>query len=46
MFRRWKMVALVLVVVLTGCLVYVLIVERLMSVVVRVVEAVGRLGRP
>jgi hypothetical protein len=40
------MVALVLVVVLTGCLVYVLIVERLMSVVVRVVEAVGRLGRP
>jgi hypothetical protein len=45
MFRRWKIVALVLVVGLTGSLVYLFIVERLLGVVVRVLEVVGRLGR-
>jgi hypothetical protein len=44
MFRRWKIVVLVLVVGLTGSLVYLLIVGRLVGVVVRVVEVVGRLG--
>jgi hypothetical protein len=45
MFRRWQIVALVVVVGLTGSLVYLLIVGRLLGVVVRVVEIVGRLGR-
>jgi hypothetical protein len=45
MFRQWKIVALVLVVGLTGSLVYLFIVGRLLGVVVRVVEVVGRLGR-
>ena len=45
MFRPWKIVALVLVVGLTGSLVYLFIVGRLLGVVVRVLEVVGRLGR-
>ena len=45
MFRRWKIVALLLVSALTGSLAYLLIVGRLLGVVVRVVEVVGRLGR-
>jgi hypothetical protein len=45
MFRGWKIVALVLVVGLTGSLAYLFIVGRLLGVVVRVVEVVGRLGR-
>ena len=45
MFRRWKIVVLVLAVGLTGSLVYMLIAGRLLSVVARVVEIVGRLGR-
>jgi hypothetical protein len=45
MFRRWKIVALVLVFSLTGSLVYLFIVGRLLGVVVRVLEVVGRLGR-
>jgi hypothetical protein len=45
MIRRWKIVALVLVSALTCSLVYLFIEGRLLSVVVRVVEAVGRLGR-
>jgi hypothetical protein len=45
MFRRWKIVVLVLVVGLTGSLVYLLIAGRLLGVVVRVMEIVGRLGR-
>ena len=44
MFRRWKIVALVLVVGLTGSLVYLFIVGRLLGVVVRVLGVVGRLG--
>jgi hypothetical protein len=45
MFRQWKIVALVLVVGLTGSLVYLFIVGKLLGVVVRLVEVVGRLGR-
>ena len=45
MFRRWKIVALVLVVGLTGSLAYLFIEGRLLGVVVRVVEVVARLGR-
>ena len=45
MIRRWKIVALVIGVGLTGCLMYLFIEGRLLSVVVRVVEIVGRLGR-
>jgi hypothetical protein len=45
MIRRWKVVVLVLVVGVTGSLIYMLIVGRLLGVVVRVVEVVGRLGR-
>jgi hypothetical protein len=45
MIRRWKIVALVLVVGLAGSLVYLFIVGRFLEVVVRVVEVVGRLGR-
>jgi hypothetical protein len=44
-FRRWKIVVLVTVVGLTGSLLYLLVEGRLLGVVVRVVEAVGRLGR-
>jgi hypothetical protein len=44
MLRTWKIVALVLVVGLTGSLVYLFIAGRLLAVVVRVVEVVGRLG--
>ena len=45
MFRRWKIVALLLVSALTGSLAYLFVVGRLLSVVVRVLEVVGRLGR-
>jgi hypothetical protein len=45
MFRRWKIVVLVIVVSITGSLVYMLIGGRLLGVVVRVVEALGRPGR-
>jgi membrane associated rhomboid family serine protease len=45
MFRRWKIVALLLVCCLTGSLFYLFLMGRLLDVVVRVVEVVGRLGR-
>jgi hypothetical protein len=45
MFRRWKTVALVFAAGLTGSLFYLFLVGRLLGVAVRVVEAVGRLGR-
>jgi hypothetical protein len=45
MFRRWKIVVLVLVVGFIGSLVYLFVEGRLLGVVVRVVEVVGRLGR-
>jgi|HubBroStandDraft_1064217.scaffolds.fasta_scaffold28318_4 hypothetical protein len=45
MIRRWKIVVLVLVTALTGSLVYLFVEGRLLSVLVRAVEAVGRLGR-
>jgi hypothetical protein len=45
MIRRWKTVALVVVVGVTCSLVYLFIAGRLLGVVVRVVEIVGRLGR-
>jgi hypothetical protein len=43
--RGWKIVVLVLVSALTGFLLYLFVEGRLLSVVVRAVEAVGRLGR-
>jgi hypothetical protein len=43
--RTSKIVALVLVVGLIGSLVYLFIAGRLLGVIVRVVEIVGRLGR-
>jgi hypothetical protein len=45
MFKRWKFVVLVIVVGVTGTLIYLLVEGRLLSVLVRAVEAVGRLGR-
>ena len=45
MFRGWKIVALVLVSALTFTLAYLFVQGRLLDVVVRSVEAVGRLGR-
>jgi hypothetical protein len=45
MFRRWKIVVLVLVTALTASLAYLFIVGRLVGVFVRVLEAIGRLGR-
>jgi hypothetical protein len=45
MFRRWKIVALVVVLGIIGSLVYLFIAGRLLGVVVRVLEVVGRLGR-
>ncbi len=45
MFRRWRIVALLLVCCLTCSLFYLLLVGRLLDVVVRVVEAVARFGR-
>jgi hypothetical protein len=45
MIRRWKIVVIVLVAALTGSLAYLFIVGRLMNVFVRVLEALGRLGR-
>ena len=45
MFRRWRFVALLLVSALTCAVVYLFVVGRLLGVIVRVVEVVGRLGR-
>jgi dolichol kinase len=45
MFRRWGIVALVLVCCLTCSLFYLFLMGRLLNVVVRVVEVVVRLGR-
>jgi hypothetical protein len=45
MFRRWSIVALVLVCCLTCSLFYLFLMGRLLNVVVRVVEVVVRLGR-
>jgi len=45
MLRQWKIVLLVAVFCLTLCLVYFDVQGRLLSVIVRAVEAVGRLGR-
>ena len=45
MFRGWRIVALLLVCCLTFSLFYLLLMGRLLDVVVRVVEAVARLGR-
>ena len=43
--RGWKIVVLVLVVGLTCTLIYLFVEGRLLNVLVRAVEAVGRLGR-
>jgi hypothetical protein len=45
MFRRWRIVALLLVCCLTCSLFYLFLIGRLLDVLVRVVEAVVRLGR-
>jgi len=45
MFRRWRIGALLLVCCLTCSLFYLFLMGRLLDVVVRVVEAVGSLGR-
>ena len=45
MFRRWRIVALLLVCCLTCSLFYLFLMGRLLDVVVRVVEAVVRLGK-
>jgi hypothetical protein len=45
MFRRWRIVAFLLVCCLTSSLSYLFLMGRLLDVVVRVVEFVGRLGR-
>jgi hypothetical protein len=45
MFRPWKIAALVLVFGLTCSFVYLFVVGRLLGVVVRVLEVIGRLGR-
>jgi hypothetical protein len=45
MFRRWRIVALLLVCCLTSFVLYLFLMGKLLDVVVPVVEAVARFGR-